>query len=112
MELFSYIITVFSSIFFVVNPLGNAPIFLAITEGVPAAGLRSIVKRASLTMAGILTLFALGGQSLLEVFRISLPAVRISGGMILFLIAFKMLQAERVKIKSLSQKRRVGGTRK
>lgn len=99
-SLLTFALTTFTSIFFIVNPLGNTPVFLALTEHETPPAVKRIVQRASLTMVGVLWLFALGGHHILAIFHLSLSAIRISGGIILFFIALSMIQADRTKVKS------------
>jgi multiple antibiotic resistance protein len=79
----------------VVDPVGLAPIFLALTEGMPDAARRGVAVRASLIAFGVLAGFALGGQWLLAQLGITLPAFRIAGGLLLFAIAFEMVYGRR-----------------
>jgi multiple antibiotic resistance protein len=51
-------------------------------------------------MVGILIIFALAGKLILDIFHLSLSAIRISGGIILFILALNMIQAERAKMKN------------
>src|SRR5687768_12264118 len=75
----------------VVDPVAVAPIFLAITEGLPARARHVVAARASVIAAGILVAVALGGDWLLRQLAISIPAFRIAGGLLLFSIAFEMV---------------------
>jgi multiple antibiotic resistance protein len=75
----------------VVDPIAVAPIFLAITEGLPRRARHHVAWRASAIAAGILIAVALGGDWLLRQLAISMPAFRIAGGLLLFSIAFEMV---------------------
>ena len=90
-------INVFTTLFVVVDPVGNAPIFLALTVGATAAQRRSIAVRGVLIAGMILTLFALAGDAVLSFVGISMPAFRIAGGLLLFLTAFEMLFEKRTE---------------
>lgn len=81
----------FATLFVVVDPVGMAPIFVALTAGMPAAQRRRIAVNAVLVAAFVLALFGLAGEPLLRTLGIGLPAFRISGGVMLFLIAVEML---------------------
>jgi multiple antibiotic resistance protein len=80
------------TIFAIVDPIGTLPIFVALTEGFAPEDRKVILNRAVLVLAGILTLFALVGRFLFAAFGFSLPAFEIAGGILLFLVAFDMLQ--------------------
>lgn len=75
----------------VVDPLGLAPIFVAVTEGLPASARRQVGARAALIAAAVLIGFALIGNWVLAKLGITLPAFRIAGGLLLFSIAFEMV---------------------
>jgi multiple antibiotic resistance protein len=82
-----------------IDPIGLAPIFLAVTRGASPSVRRQIAVRASIIAAAILVAFALTGTAVLSFLGISLPAFRIAGGMLLFWIAFEMVFEKREKRK-------------
>ena len=75
----------------VVDPLGLAPTFLGITQGMPGAARAQVALRASFIAALILAGTALVGGWLLTTLSITLPAFRIAGGLLLFSIASEMV---------------------
>jgi multiple antibiotic resistance protein len=75
----------------VVDPIGLAPIFVALTRGVPERRRRVQVVRGVALGAGILFVFAFVGDALLEALGIGLPAFRIAGGALLFLVAVDII---------------------
>ena len=79
----------------VVDPIGLAPIFLALTEGMTNAARRRVAVRAGLIALCVLAGFALAGRWLLAQLGITLPAFRIAGGLLLFAIAFEMVYGRR-----------------
>jgi multiple antibiotic resistance protein len=81
----------------VVDPIGLAPTFLGVTDGLSTRFRRQIALRASLIATAILVGAALGGDWLLRQLGISLPAFRIAGGLLLFAIAFEMVFALRME---------------
>ena len=93
----AYMITALVTIFVVIDPIGIAPLFLALTKGKTPAQRRLIALRATLTAAFVLALFALFGEALLDFIGISMPAFRIAGGILLFLTALDMLFERRTK---------------
>ncbi|MEM7775838.1 MAG: MarC family protein [Pseudomonadota bacterium] len=74
-----------------VDPVGLAPIFVGLTAGFSAATKRSIALRATIIAFVVLALFSLVGERLLSALGIALPAFRISGGLLLFYVAFEMV---------------------
>jgi len=80
----------------VIDPVGLAPTFLAVTDGMSAAERRRVALRACLIAAAILMGAALIGDWLLRMLSISLPAFRIAGGLLLFSIASEMVFGVRI----------------
>jgi multiple antibiotic resistance protein len=96
MDLAPYV-TAFVTLFVIVDPVGLAPLFVALTQGMTPEHRRAVAIRATLIGAGLLTLFGLLGEALLNVVGISMPAFRIAGGILLFLTALDMLFERRKK---------------
>jgi multiple antibiotic resistance protein len=86
-----FAISALVTLFVVVDPVGLAPSFLAVTEGLPNRVRRDIALRASIIAGLILVGMALFGDWLFRALVISLPAFRIAGGLLLFAIAFEMV---------------------
>jgi len=95
--LFNYAISAFITLFVVVDPIGLAPTFLAVTDGLPRRVRRSVAARASLIAGAILVGAALIGDWLLGTLAISLAAFRIAGGLLLFSIASEMVLGVRMR---------------
>lgn len=91
------IISAFFTLFVIIDPIGLAPMFIALTKGMDDAERRSVAIRAVAIAAAILTLFALFGEAVLGFMGISMPAFRIAGGVLLFLTALDMLFERRTK---------------
>jgi len=95
--MFDYAISALLTLFVVVDPVGLCPTFLVVTEGLPRAARRSVALRASIIAGAILIGTALIGDWLFRTLGISLPAFRIAGGLLLFLIAVEMLFGVRMR---------------
>jgi multiple antibiotic resistance protein len=93
----AYMITAFVTMFVVIDPIGIAPLFLALTRGMTPAERRRVALRATLVSATLLTLFAFFGEALLGFVGISMAAFRVAGGILLFLTAIDMLFERRTK---------------
>jgi MarC family membrane protein len=78
-------------LFLVLDPLGNIPFFLAALKRVEPARQARVVVRELLVAYGVMVAFLFVGQPLLGLLRISEPALTIAGGVILFLIAIRMV---------------------
>jgi multiple antibiotic resistance protein len=92
-----FAITALVTLFVVVDPIGLAPTFLAVTEGLPHRARGDVAVRASLIAGAILIGTALIGDVLLRALGITLPAFRIAGGLLLFAIAFEMVLGVRMR---------------
>lgn len=78
-------------VFLTMDPIGNVPVFLSALEHVAPERRTRVVIRELLLALAVMTIFLLFGQHLLGVLHLSEHAIRISGGIILFLIALKMV---------------------
>ena len=86
-------VTSFVTLFVILDPLGNVPIFLAITPRADHAERQSIALRGTLVAGAVLVVFGLAGEFLLRGLGITLPAFRIAGGILLLLLAIEMVFA-------------------
>src|SRR5690606_15621581 len=92
--------TAFITMFVAIDPPGLIAIFLSLTAHMSIAD-RKVTAFHSVTVAMvILVAAALGGQAVLDLLGISVPAFRIAGGLLLFYIAFEMVFEKRVERKS------------
>jgi multiple antibiotic resistance protein len=89
-----------SAIFFVVDPIGLVPLFIAMTDGDGSDKVRSTCLRACLFGAAILAFFALFGRLLFEAFGVSLAGFRVAGGLLLLMTALDMLRARTSETKT------------
>jgi len=90
----------FVLLFVVVDPLCLAPAFVALTQGAGPLHVRRMALRGTGLGTAILVVFALLGQGLLGVLRISFAAMRVSGGALLFLLAIDMVFARQSGLRS------------
>src|SRR3954468_10180606 len=86
-----FLISALVTLLVVVDPVGLAPTFIGITQGMPRASRVTVAIRASVIAACILGGTALIGDWLLRTLSITIPAFRIGGGLLLFSIAFEMV---------------------
>jgi multiple antibiotic resistance protein len=85
------LVTAFTTLFVIVDPIGLAPLFVAMTAGMTHAQRRGVAFRALATSAALMLLFLILGDAVLRFVGISVPAFRIAGGVLLFLTALDML---------------------
>ena len=92
-ELWTFFVVTFVSIFTMIDPLGNIPVFIALTDGLSPRDVRRVAFRAILTAIVILVLFQFAGQAIFSLFHISSNSLQIVGGVIFFVTGYEMLQA-------------------
>lgn len=78
-------------LFLVMDPLGNIPLFLAALKDVAPERRRYVVVREALIALLVLVVFLFAGRLILDALKISEPALTASGGVILMLIALRMI---------------------
>src|SRR5690606_14630007 len=98
-------LTHFGLLFALIDPVGYVPIFLAMTSQNSQARRLQMLRKACVTAFIVLAIFTLLGNSILAFFSISIPALQISGGLILLFIGFEMLNVLPVgeKLSSLEE---------
>lgn len=89
----THFLVALSAIFFVVDPIGVVPLFLAMTSGDSNEKIRRTALRACLVACGMMLFFALFGTVIFKVFGVSLGAFRVAGGILLLITALDMLRA-------------------
>lgn len=92
MTLFHHFGLAFMAFFAIMNPVSSLPVYLSLTAGSDDNTARSIARRSLLIAFVIVAIFAASGQFIFEMFGITLPALRLAGGALVFLIGFHMLQ--------------------
>jgi MarC family membrane protein len=75
----------------VMDPIGNVPLFVTLLRNVDAERRTRVILRECAIAFTVLLMFVFFGPIILEVFGISDPSLTIAGGMILFLIALRMI---------------------
>lgn len=93
-ELIQQTVSVFLSFFAIMNPIANTPVFIGLTSGENSAARRAIAIRALTISFFIVVVFAILGKAIFILFGITLPAMRIAGGILIFLIGYQMLHGE------------------
>ncbi len=84
-------INYYIQLFAIMNPFSAIPTFLSLTDALDTVTRKSIVDRAFIAMCILVALFTLLGTYVLSVFGISLPALRVGGGILLVAIGLDML---------------------
>lgn len=94
------LINSFVVLFIVIDPIGIAPIFAVLTRGATRQQQRAMAIQGTAIAAGILLLFFFTGDRLLQFLGISIPAFRIAGGALLFLLSIDMVVARQSGLRS------------
>lgn len=84
------------------NPFSTVPLFLSLTRGHPDIWARQQALRACFFMAGILLIFFWSGALIIEFFGISIPAIRVAGGIIIMRVGFSMLSPAEPTVDSIT----------
>ncbi|MBZ0070915.1 MAG: MarC family protein [Gammaproteobacteria bacterium] len=90
-------------LFVTIDPIGIAPVFGTLAANLSDATRRRVATRAVWLSATILVVFALVGDPLLVALGVGLPAFRIAGGSLLFLLAVEMVFARRSGLRSTTR---------
>lgn len=84
----------FTIVFVLADAVGNIPIVLILTKGMESEQRDSVVDRATLVATAVILGFALAGKEVLEYLDISMGSLRVAGGLLLLIVALKMLEGE------------------
>jgi len=82
---------VFITLLVIMDPLGNVPLFLALTADRSATERRRLAWQSVAAAGTVIALFALFGQQILSYLGITVPALQGSGGLLLLLVALELL---------------------
>jgi multiple antibiotic resistance protein len=83
--------SVFVTLFVIMDPPGITPIFLALTSGRATRTQRRMAWQATAVALGVITIFGICGQQILDYLHVSVPALMVAGGLLLLLIALDLL---------------------
>ncbi len=95
MSYVSYTLVAFGSLFSIVDPFAAVPIFLALVGSQPRPVQARTAFHASVTCFSVLSAFALAGGLIFHFFGITLPAFKVTGGILLFGVGLEMMRAKR-----------------
>ena len=99
-NLVTYTLSVFMGFFAIMNPIAIMPMFIGLTDGEDRASKRKISKTACITAFIVVVVTVIGGKYIFELFGITIPAFKITGGMLIFYVGFEMLMSKKSKIQS------------
>ena len=90
--------TVFAGFFAIMNPIANTPIFIGLTQEADKETKKRISKTATITAFIIVTSFIIVGKHIFELFGLTIPAFKITGGFLVFFVGFEMLQSKKSSV--------------
>ena len=82
-------------LFIIVDPFGNIPIFIGLTENIPENQKRKVFNTACLVGFILLLVFAFTGQLIFNIFGISIYSFEIAGGILLMIVSIRLLISNR-----------------
>ena len=97
-ELLTFALTVFTGFFAIMNPIANTPVFLGLVGDQNQSERKKIARTSCITAFIIVVSFVVLGNYLFKLFGITIPAFKITGGILLFYVGFEMLQSKPSKV--------------
>lgn len=93
-----YAIAAFTGFIAINNPFGNIPIFLGLTKHADRTTKKNISKKATFTAFVIVAGFIILGKYIFDIFGLTIPAFKITGGILVFFVGFEMIRAQQSSI--------------
>ena len=93
-NLTGHALAVFMGFFAIMNPIANTTVFLGLTANDTPEERKRVAAKALLTTFVIIVVFCLLGKTIFDLFGITLPAFRITGGILVALIGYQMLHGD------------------
>ena len=99
-ELLTFALASFTGFFAIINPFAITPVFMSLVSNKSKAKKLLIAKKATFTAFLIVAAFTILGKYIFELFGITIPAFKITGGVLLFYVGFEMLITRKSQIQS------------
>jgi len=97
----TFSLSVLTGFFAIMNPIANIPIFISLVKDADEKEKNIINKKATLTAFLIVLVFLILGRFIFELFGITIPAFKITGGILLFYVGFEMLLSKKSEVTHL-----------
>lgn len=94
-QLFSFFITTFITLFVIIDPIAGAMIFSSIAKAMDDKKRMDMAKNTAIFGCSLLLFFAITGNYILSFFRITTDSLSVAGGVLLFMIAIDMMYAKK-----------------
>lgn len=92
-----FALSAFVTLFLIIDPFANMPIFVGLLERFSPERRAATVRKAHVIALAVMLVFTLAGEAILDFFGVEVYALRIAGGILLFIIALEMLFARRTR---------------
>ncbi len=102
-SMLTHAVTVFMAFFAIMNPIAGTPVFLSLTRGDDEQTTRGVAIRSLVVAFAIVALFSVTGKVIFDVFGLTLPGFRITGGIVVFFIGLNMLQGNQSSVQHPSE---------
>lgn len=99
-DIYTQLITVFFGFFAIMNPIANTAVFAGLTSNNTKEEQKKIAFKSLFITFCVITVFAILGKAIFQLFGITLSAFRITGGVLVFLIGYHMLNGSASKLHS------------
>jgi len=107
-DIFIFTLMSFSAVFFVVDPLGALPIYIAMTQTDSPEKRKMIALKAAIISTILLAIFAVAGTLIFKLFGITFGAFKIAGGILLMSMAVDMIYAKPTRIRTSPEETQEG----
>ncbi len=98
-NLIGFAMTVFLGLFAIMNPIANLPAFIGMTQGMTSVEKKNISRKASITAFFIVATFVILGKTIFSLFGLTVPAFKITGGIVIFMAGYDMIRSKEGKKK-------------
>lgn len=98
-----FAIAVFTGFIAINNPAGNIPVFMGLTKHADRSTKKKISKKATFTAFVIVSGFIILGKYIFDLFGLTIPAFKITGGILVFFVGFEMIRAQQSSIDNQSE---------
>ncbi|MFI1773534.1 MarC family protein [Thalassobellus citreus] len=102
-NILSFSFTVFTGFFAITNPISNMTIFMSLVGDSDEKTKRDISRKAAFVAFIIVVLFVVLGNFIFQFFGITIPAFKITGGILIFYVGFEMLESKKSNVKHLNK---------
>ncbi|MCT4673187.1 MAG: MarC family protein [Prolixibacteraceae bacterium] len=94
----AFVISVLTGFFAIMNPIANTPIFIGLTENLDQVSKKRVALKSTVIAFIIVTSFILAGHLIFKLFGISIPAFKITGGILIFSVGFRLLRSKKARV--------------